>query len=198
MEIFWGLLTIVGATLTNIISHLTYNERYHVVKFDSDIKNDIFITSIIAIWLSLNSIIGMVGNGYYIGFWYCILVVMAVPFTWIGFVTGRTFARNLLDSMLPNLIKKINKGIDLALIFKGSLFKRSKKLGSEASHNNEEIKRLEAIVADLSRQVAILPENKPLAVLTDNTKTTGGKKPKNVLADARVAGNSKKPAPKSP
>ncbi len=192
METFWGLLSIVASVLVNIISHLTYNERYHVVKFDRDIKYDIFITSIFAIWLSVVSIIGMDGNGFYIGFWYCILIALAVPITWIGAVMGRTFYSNLLDSMLPNLIKKINKGIDLALIFKRGLFKRTKKLGREASHNNEEIKLLEALVEDLSRQVAILPENRPLAVLTDDSLTTSGKKPKTVLANTRVVANGKK------
>ena len=177
METFWGLLSIVVAVLINIISHLTYNERYHVVKFNRDTNNNIFITSLIAIWFSVLLIIGLVANGFYTGFWYCILVALAVPFAWIGAVTGRTFYRNLLTSMLPNLIKKINKGIDLALIFKCGLFKRTKKLGRETSHKNEEILRLEALVADLSRQVAILPENKPLAVLADNSLANSGKKP---------------------
>ena len=177
METFWGLLSIVVAVLINIISHLTYNERYHVVKFDRDIKYDIFITSIFAIWLSVVSIIGMDGNGFYIGFWYCILIALAVPITWIGAVMGRTFYSNLLDSMLPNLIKKINKGIDLALIFKNGLFERTKKLVRETSHNNEEIKRLEALVADLSQQVAILPGMKPLAVLVDASVANSGNKP---------------------
>ena len=177
METFWGIVTIILAVLTNIISNLTYNERYHSIKLERDIKYGVFNTSIITIWLSVVLLLVLVDNGFYIGFWYCILVALAVPFTWIGFVIGRNFYRNLLTSMLPNLIKKINKGIDLALIFKNGLFERTKKLVRETSHNNEEIKRLEALVADLSQQVAILPGMKPLAVLVDASVANSGNKP---------------------
>ncbi len=162
MEFIWSVLAVILTVLTNIVCVKTIADRLGE-DYSCEIEFLYMLTTPLTAAISIDALATASQDYIYINFWACLSALVFVPAFWIGlfaiYFVLKGFFRGF-GYLLPRLSKILNKQIDRVFSLKKTLFNRSKRASLETTDHSDEIKRLEAIVRELSLKLELEPDKR--------------------------------------